>query len=156
MDNSLYEQALGIAEAVPRLIRRFFAIETEGPAADLPVAQLRIVSILYSGRQTMSALSSQLGISLSAVTQVADRLERSGLVERVVEEGDHRVKCLQLTPHGREAVAARNERRVQRILEVLREMSAEDRNLAVAGMRLLSERAAGNPVTEPEAESAAR
>ncbi len=79
MDNSLYEQALDIAEAVPKLIRRFFAIETEGPGADLPVAQLRIVSILYSGRQTMSALSSQLGISLSAVTQVADGLNVPGL-----------------------------------------------------------------------------
>ena len=138
MDNNLHEQALEVAEALPRLVRRFFAIETEGPAADLPVAQLRVCGILQSGQRTMSALSREMGISLSAVTQVADRLERSGLVERVVEAGDHRVKCLQLTGRGREVVDARNTKRVQRILDALNEMNPEDRDLAIAGLRLLA------------------
>lgn len=151
MDSNTQEQANEIAEALPRLVRRFFALETEGPAAELPVAQLRVCGILHSGQRTMSALSRELGISLSAVTQVADRLERSGLVERVVEEGDHRVRCLQLTDHGRQVVEQRKKKRTQRILEVLRDMSPEDRDLAVAGVRALAEHAADSTAPHRDA-----
>jgi DNA-binding MarR family transcriptional regulator len=138
MDDSLHQQAIEVAQALPRLIRRFFAIDTEGPAADLPVAQLRICGILHSGPRTMSALSRELGISLSAVTQLADRLERSGLVERSVEKDDHRVKCLQLTEHGRQVVETRNKNRTQRIFDALSQMAPDERTIAVDGVRTLA------------------
>jgi DNA-binding MarR family transcriptional regulator len=86
----------------------------------------------------MSALSRELGISLSAVTQVADRLERSGLVERITEAGDHRVKSLQLTERGRQVVEARNKNRAERILDALSQMQPEERARAVVGLRTLA------------------
>jgi DNA-binding MarR family transcriptional regulator len=138
MDSNLREQALEVAETLPKLVRRFFVIDTEGPTAELPVAQLRVCGILASGQRTMSALSKELGISLSAVTQVADRLERAGLVERVVEGGDHRVKCLQLTECGRQVVERRNAARAQRIADVLTRMDSAERELAVAGLKALA------------------
>ena len=48
----------------------------------------------------MSALSREFGVSLSAMTRIADRLERARLVKRVAEGGDRRIRHLQLTPRG--------------------------------------------------------
>ena len=45
----------------------------------------------------MSSLGRELGVSLSAITQIADRLERAGLVTRVAKGGDRRVRRLELT-----------------------------------------------------------
>jgi DNA-binding MarR family transcriptional regulator len=137
MDSILHEQAIEVSEALSMLLRRFSAIDTEGPTADLPVAQLRVCGILRSGQRTMSALSKELGISLSAVTQLADRLEKAQLVERVVEADDHRVKCLQLTQHGRQVVEARKSKRVERVLDALGRLSPRELDLAIRGMRVL-------------------
>jgi DNA-binding MarR family transcriptional regulator len=57
----------------------------------------------------MSALAGQLRCDASNVTNIADRLEAAGIVERRPAEHDRRVKTLVLTPHGeqvRERVAA--------------------------------------------------
>ena len=47
-------------------------------AAELPLAQLRVCGVLCDGPRPMSAVSRELGVSLSAMTQIADRLERAG------------------------------------------------------------------------------
>jgi len=52
------------------------------PAVELPLAQLKVCSLLYGGPLSMSAWA-ELGVSLSAMTQIADRLERARLVKRV-------------------------------------------------------------------------
>jgi DNA-binding MarR family transcriptional regulator len=57
----------------------------------------------------MSTLAGQLRCDASNVTNIADRLEAAGLVERRPGDNDRRVKTLVLTPHGeevRERVAA--------------------------------------------------
>lgn len=150
MDDQLQTQSLEIAELLPILIRRLFLLETEGPTADLPVAQLRACGLLRSGQRSMSELSRDLGISLSAVTQLADRLERSGLVERVTERGDHRIKCIQLTDHGRQVVGDRARKRTERIRAVLSRLSPEDRQMALDGLKALSNAAqdTGSDVTD--------
>ena len=48
------------------------------PADDLPLAQLRVCSLLVGGDRSISCLSRELGITMSATTQLADRLERTG------------------------------------------------------------------------------
>ena len=150
MDSEVHEQAAEVAEMLPKLVRRFFAIDTEGPTVDLPVAQLRVCGILRGGPRTMSSLGSELGISLSAVTQTADRLERSGLVERVVEAGDHRLRHLQLTQRGMEAVEARISKRVEKVLDALSKLPPEERGIAVHGLQVLLGAAADAGQTESE------
>jgi DNA-binding MarR family transcriptional regulator len=48
----------------------------------------------------MSALATMLHCDASNVTNIADRLEAAGLVERRPTGHDRRVKTLVLTPHG--------------------------------------------------------
>lgn len=68
----------------------------------------------------MSQLGEELHISVSAVTQMADRLEKVGLVERILEEnGDRRTRHLQLTLHGQSLILARRALRTDRAAHTL-------------------------------------
>jgi DNA-binding MarR family transcriptional regulator len=80
-----------------------------------------------------SAMSDELGISVSAVTQVANRLESMGLVSRVESATDRRVKLLKLTSYGEQCMEERQEQRVQRASAVLGTMtdSAQEQLLTV-------------------------
>ena len=138
-DRALREQAEAIASVLPRLVRELFIIDADDPGMILPVAQMRVCGILRDGPCAMSALSRELGISHSAMTQIADRLERAGMAERVPETVDRRVKSLQLTPHGFEVMRHRSEKRLKRVLEVLEHLTPEARDPAVSALRTLLE-----------------
>lgn len=140
-DDLLIEQASAIASMLPRLMRRFTTLSDGDPSMELPIAQLRLCSTLRGGSRTMSCLARELGISLSAVTQMADRLERSGLIERVPEADDRRVKSLRLTAHGEDLIRARREKRVARITETIERLSPESRQQVLDVLRLLLEAA---------------
>src|SRR5208282_4361288 len=107
------------------------------PADDLPLAQLRLCGVLSSGPRPMSALSRELGVSHSALTQIADRLERANLVKRVAEENDRRVRCLQLTARGEKMMGKRREARVLRMLSVLEHLTAHERETVRASLEIL-------------------
>jgi len=143
-EGQLLEQAEAVASLLPRLMRALFVVDEGDPGMVLPVAQLRVCGILRDGPRTMSALSDELGISHSAITQIADRLERSGMVERVPETADRRAKSLRLTRHGAEIMGRRAERRRKRILEVLERLSPESRGALVSSMRALLEACAAS------------
>lgn len=136
---ALHEQAIMVASVLPKVMRRLFVLDVNDPGMDLPVAQLRVCSILREGPRTISALSRELGISVSATTQIADRLERADMVERVVGAGDRRVKSLQLTAHGAEVMRRRNERREHHVLEALERLSPEELQSVMKGLQVLLE-----------------
>src|SRR5438477_7631090 len=92
----LHVQARAIAALFLPLARQLFTAD-DAVAAELPLAQLRVCGILYGGPRSMSVLGRELNVSLSAMTQIADRLERARLVKRVTVGDDRRVRCLQLT-----------------------------------------------------------
>src|SRR5207245_7427659 len=94
-EDTLLTQAASLESLLPKLMRRLFTLDPSHPANELPVAQLRVCTILQSGPRTVSAIGEELRISVSAATQIADRLERSGLVERVAEPDDRRMKKVQ-------------------------------------------------------------
>ena len=105
-EDTLLTQAADLEALLPKLMRRLFTLDPSHPANELPVAQLRVCTILQAGPRTVSAISEELGISVSASTQIADRLERAGFVERVAGQDDRRMKKLQLTLHGAEVLQA--------------------------------------------------
>ena len=152
-DRHLHEQAEQIASLLPRLMRQCFTLADDDPAMELPGAQLRVCSILRGGPQTMSALSRELGISLSAITQIADRLERTGIAERVAETEDRRVRSLQLTAHGMLVMGDRHERRVRRVQDLLSRMPSDARDGAIRALQALLD--AGRSAAPPEDPAAA-
>ena len=118
-DELLLVQAAKLESLLPQLMRRLFTLDPCHPANEMPVAQLRVCTILQSGPRTVSAIGEELRISVSAVTQIADRLERADFVERVAEPDDRRMRKLQLTPHGAGVMCSRRETRVQGVAAVL-------------------------------------
>ena len=149
--SSLRDQAVAVTELLPRLARRLFRMDDDDPVMEMPVAQLRMCGILLDGPRTMSSLSKELGISLSAITQIAGRLEKSGLVERLTESHDRRVRCLQLTHLGSQIMATRKQKRVEGVLDVLARLSQQQREDVISSLRdLLS---AGEDVKVGNSES---
>jgi len=138
-DKELRRQSEAIINTITGLWRRISTLDADDPAMEIPGAQMRVCGILYESPKTMSALSEELGISHSAITQIADRLERAEMVERVPEEDDRRCKRLRLTERGAAIVKARTDRRVVRTMEVLKRVPERDRDAAVAALQVLLE-----------------
>ena len=88
--------------------------------------------VLSEGPLSITVLARELGTSVSAATQLADRLEAGGLVTRVAEIEDRRVKHLMLTPLGDTLMRRRQERRVQQAAEVLAHLGAARREEVLA------------------------
>ncbi len=112
------EEAVAIASLLPALMRQLFILDND-LTADLPLAQLRVCLCLQDGPLPMSVLSRELGVTLSAMTQIADRLQRANLVSRVAEEKDRRVRCLQLTPRAEKIMRRHEDSRIRSVSAVL-------------------------------------
>lgn len=136
---SLREQSEALVVLLSRLMRRLFTLTVDDPAMEFPGAQMRMCNVLWDGPRTMSALSDELGTSHSAITQIADRLERAEMVERLQEADDRRCKRLTLTPKGIEVMRQRRERRVLRTLSALESLSPDERAAAVSALTILLE-----------------
>ncbi|BBO33851.1 MarR family transcriptional regulator [Lacipirellula parvula] len=111
----------------------------EDRTSDLPLRQLHVCTTLYAGPLSMSQLSRKLGVSLSAMTQIADRLEAAGLVARQASEPDRRVRCLVLTPRGRRALQTREKVRHERLAAAFATLDATARKQLLAGLRLFQQ-----------------
>jgi DNA-binding MarR family transcriptional regulator len=72
----------------------------------LPAAQARLLCVLAGGPRGMSELAGLLGIEKAALTGLADRAERRGLIARTAVPGDRRAVSVALTPGGRAAATA--------------------------------------------------
>ena len=137
-EDRLVEQARAITAYLPSLMRQLFTFEDDA-VDELPLAQLRVCGLLYAEPRSMSALSRELGVSLSAVTQVADRLERARLVRRVPDGTDRRLRCLQLTERGSRMMRRHEEARMQRVLMILQGLPAPARAEILAALTTLSQ-----------------
>ena len=70
------------------------------------LGDLHAVSVLARiGEVSMSSYGSELGVPRSTITNLVDRLERAGLVERASSAKDRRVTLVRLATAGRRAVA---------------------------------------------------
>ena len=58
------------------------------------------------GDVPVSRYGAELGVARSTITNLVDRLERAGLVERDASPGDRRVTLVRLTASGRDAIEA--------------------------------------------------
>lgn len=88
-------------------------------------------------RQSPTALFSQLLLSSGAMTNRIDRLEQSGLVERVPEPNDRRGVQVQLTAKGIELIDSIMPEHLQNEETILGELSAAERKQLAGLLRKL-------------------
>jgi DNA-binding MarR family transcriptional regulator len=137
IESEILQQAEELASLISRLMRAINTIDSEDPAIELPLAQIRACGMIMDAPRTITNLAKELCISASAATQLADRLEKAGLAERFAEQDDNRVKLLRLTDYGWKIIDARRRRRVERIARALNELTSDDRRLAIDLVRKL-------------------
>ncbi len=137
MKHELLTTAGDLVALLPSISRQIARTGEADPASELPVAQLRVCAILREGSHPMTTLAHELGITLSALTQLVDRLEHAGLVARTADENDRRVKQLQLTPYAVEIFARRKAARIQRAAHALATMGEEKQLLVLETLHLL-------------------
>ena len=134
------DHALEQAENVAALLRSLLRELTAGlddPVVDLPLAQLRVCTVLHGGPRPMLSLGRELGVSVSAITQIADRLERAGLVTRVAKGSDRRVRRLELTARGEKMMRLHERARVQRMSAALEHLNSKQRQHVTAALQTL-------------------
>ena len=142
----LKQQAYELEHLLPAVMRHTFTLDPTHPLSEMPFGQFRLCTLLFrEGKRTMSQVSEDLSISVSAVTQMADRLEKAGMVERVSDcGGDRRTRFLQLTDHGKTLMETRQERRITRATAILRLLSEDERREILSALDKL--RAVGRTV----------
>jgi DNA-binding MarR family transcriptional regulator len=123
LDDTTRDRAIRAEALLPRVLRTMFRPDPHDPLVELPVGQMRMMRLLANKAWTPSNLGEELGLSVSAVTQMANRLESIGYVDRTEDPSDRRVKHLTLTTVGRELMSVRREQRVHRLESVLSRMS---------------------------------
>jgi|ERR1022692_1597301 DNA-binding MarR family transcriptional regulator len=77
------------------------------------------------GGQRITTLATAEGVSQPSMTQLIQRLEQRGLVERTSDPSDGRVALVSLTAQGRAALAARRQRNAKRIAGLLADLPEE-------------------------------
>jgi DNA-binding MarR family transcriptional regulator len=127
MKATLRSDAERVETLIPQAMRALYRQDPTDPLLDFSVAQLRLLRSLREGASTASSLGEALGLSVSAITQMANRLEASGLVVRIDDVADRRIKHLSLTERGLQLLAERRSKRIDQAEEVLARLTGEQR-----------------------------
>lgn len=95
--------------------------------------QFEVLAIIYEkGQITMGELCREISSACSTATDLADKLERAGYVERIREKRDRRIVRLNILPAGEKIIKMVIDTRTDRIGNILSSYDQEDR------MRLIS------------------
>ena len=78
------------------------------------------------GSQRITTMAAAEGVSQPSMTQLVQRLEQRGFVMRTSDPSDGRVALVSLTDDGRAALAARRQRSVRRVAELLADLPDDD------------------------------
>jgi len=81
------------------------------------------------GPTTIGALATELGLDATTVTRQIATMDAAGLVERSRDPRDGRACLVGLTAEGRRRMAEVRNAREERLAEVLRDWSADDRRM---------------------------
>lgn len=85
-----------------------------------------------------AALARHLGVAASTLSAALGRLERQGLLRLDADPGDARRRRIRLTEAGRAAVVRDSVLDADRVAAMLDTLTEEEREAAVAGLKLLA------------------
>jgi len=136
------EQFLASLQAVNRHLRSStWEAQRQQPLTKVQWLLLR--QLQRRGAATIGQLAAHLDVRASTMSQMLDRLERSGFVTRVQDETDARVKNIMLTEVGRETIQRTEAVWRAALAEPFERLDAEDREALVRVMKKLSDRLPG-------------
>lgn len=127
MNKELIEKYFSLSEAISNRIIRHIHKEISEKDVGVTFSQLMVmVKIYMHKRMTVSEVAEELGVSLSNITSLVDRLSRSGHMNRRRDETDRRLVWLELTEKGKEAIEVSLEVRNRVLKQYLCKLDEED------------------------------
>ena len=127
------EIAVGIAEALrvgSSLMVRHLARGTSLTSRNV------LAALTAEGPSRLTALAAATGIAQPAMTQLVGRLEREGLVVRLIDPEDARATLVAITDAGRALKAEQRQSVHERMAELLDRLSADDQATLALAMRV--------------------
>ncbi|MEX2103728.1 MAG: MarR family transcriptional regulator [Bacilli bacterium] len=97
-------------EHIEKLLRRVSSVvKRKGREilANFPITPPQFIALLWlneDGDMTIGELSGKMYLAFSTSTDLIDRMEKSGLVERVRDTNDRRVVRIHMLPFGKEVI----------------------------------------------------
>lgn len=134
MEDKRYSQYV---EDIENLIRKVsFVIKCRGRDIlsnfDITPPQFNALLLLYEyGDMTIGELGNRMYLASSTATDLIDRMERNGLVERVRDEKDRRVVRLHMTEKGQQMILEVLESRKRYLDQLLAHVNIEDQEKLV-------------------------
>jgi DNA-binding MarR family transcriptional regulator len=132
----LMEQVLGLRSELYRSLRP----AREWLEIDLTTSQLKVLFLLYSAESaSMGRLAASLGVTLSTVTGIVDRLVEHGMVIREEDPHDRRLVVCRATDQGVAVAERLNDAGNSRLRAVLDRLSLAELRCVVEGLQLLTD-----------------
>lgn len=97
-----------------------------------------------SGPLNISAISRLTNVTPSVGTRFIERLEKAGMVERVLDETDRRVVTVQLTPKGQEVSAGFQANIDERFRQAVQDVDPADMEAFVRVLQRMNENLTGD------------
>ncbi|MCG9968309.1 MarR family transcriptional regulator [Pelotomaculum terephthalicicum JT] len=114
-------------EVFQHIARRLHAELAQNMISGITMSQFVVLKKLRDkGRVTVSEVAEDLNVSLSAITALADRLHKAGLVDRSRDEQDRRLVWLTLTEEGENTVANCRKSRAKVVEKYVGQLPEED------------------------------
>jgi DNA-binding MarR family transcriptional regulator len=147
------DTAVGIAEA----LRVGTTLMVRHLARGTSLTSRNVLSALAAeGPSRLTALATATGIAQPAMTQLVGRMEREGLVLRLIDPEDARATLVAITDAGRALRDELHQSLHQRMAELLDRLPADDQATLALAMRVamplleqLTRDAAENPQSQP-------
>jgi MarR family transcriptional regulator for hemolysin len=119
--------------------KAFDAAMAEHGLSDAKAIPLMIL-LRHGDRVPQGVLAERVGIEGATIVRVVDELEKDGLIQRVADDADRRVKLIQLTEDGR-ALAAKVEKSAARLRAIfLGDFDSDAVDIAMEVLRKLNEK----------------
>ena len=127
--------AAGVTAVLERLIGLFRSLS---PSDGLSLtAAATLATLDRSGPRRLTALAAHEGVTQPAMTQLVDRLQGAGMLDRVPDPADGRAVQVRITGEGRALLARRRAVRAERVAGLLARLSPDDQALLTAALPAL-------------------
>jgi MarR family transcriptional regulator, 2-MHQ and catechol-resistance regulon repressor len=104
-------------------------IQADLQGTELGESDFRVLEVLLcKGAQPVNALGPKVNLTPGSISVAVDRLHGRGLVSRVADAGDRRVRIVDLTPAGREMIEPIFRRRAAILELVFEVLTPEERS----------------------------
>jgi len=87
--------------------------------------------LIKKGKCMVSDLSKNLGVALSTMTELVDRLAKKQFVEKIKDLRDRRIVWINLTEKGARIIQEINKKKQRYILNILEKLTEKERRLLI-------------------------